>query len=239
MPTVPLPPDMPPRMRHLPRDEVGRPMPFFAAEVNGAHDFRVMDPNSLVRAIREQLCWVCGQRLNRVRGSTAPLGTFVAGPMCLVNRTSAEPPCHGDCAEWSAKACPFLSKPAKTRREGNMPEVQEAAGIGIMRNPGVTALITAERWRTWDPGQVAGPHGILFDFSRITNVRWMTLGRNASAIEVMDSIESGIPLLFDMAEAEPGATIHLARKTRDALRWVGDFDIGDFPTVAKVLSHLP
>jgi len=238
MPTVQLPADMPSRMKQLPRDEVGRPIPFFAAEVDGHHDFRVMEPESLFLAIRDQLCWVCGSRLGRVRNTSAPRGVFVAGPMCLINRTSAEPPSHADCAEWSAKACPFLAKPAKERRQGHMPETAEMPGIGIMRNPGVTALISSNQWSTWDPGEIAGQHGVLFSFSRIDSVHWMTEGHRASVSEVMDSIESGIPVLAEMAESEQGAMVHLARKTRDALRWVGTFDIAQYPNVAAVLRHL-
>jgi hypothetical protein len=35
--------------------------------------------------------------------------SFVVGPMCGINRNSAEPPSHKECAQWSARNCPFLS----------------------------------------------------------------------------------------------------------------------------------
>ena len=34
-----------------------------------------------------------------------------------MNRTSAEPPSHRDCAEFAVKACPFLTQRELTRRK--------------------------------------------------------------------------------------------------------------------------
>ena len=246
MATIQLPADMPSRMRRLPRDEVGRPIPYFAATLpDGSHDFRFMEGEKLLAAIREQLCWVCGQRLNRVRGDNIPRGTFVAGPMCLINRTSAEPPCHYECAEWSAKACPFLSKPAKSRRETNVPDNVDMEGPGIMirRNPGVTALIDSARWKPWVPD----PKGVLFSFSRIEGVHWVCEGRSARGSEVLESIESGIGQLLalareqDEAEGGGGALRELAVRTRAALRWapISPGDAASYPTIAGILMELP
>lgn len=68
--------------------------------------------------------------------------------MCTVTRTTAEPPCHLECATFSAQACPFLTRPAIVRREGGLPEQSEKpAGIMIERNPGVTALWTVKHWK--------------------------------------------------------------------------------------------
>lgn len=242
MPTVTLPSDMPAHMKRLPRDTVGRPIPFFAAYVNGEHDFRLMDSAKLVQAIRDQLCWVCGQRLNRQRNSENPRGTFVAGPMCLINRTSAEPPSHGDCAAWSARACPFLTKPGKERRETNLPgELAEPAGLMIARNPGVTALISSLRWKVWNPQRETGVGGagLLFEFSRIENVMWMCEGRQAYSHEVLASIESGLPELIRVANDQPGAMPHLARKLRTALDWVAPGFADDVPNIRWLLERLP
>lgn len=240
---ITLPADMPSRMRRLPRDEVGRPIPFFVAEHEGKPDFRFMESASLVRAVREQLCWVCGVRLGRNREGNGPKGVFVAGPMCLVNRTSAEPPSHGDCAEWSAKACPFLTKPLKERRNTNMPEdAHEGAGIAIMRNPGVTALIGAQRWRVWNPKRELGigNDGLLFDFDRVEYVRWMSEGKAASSKQVMESIDSGVPALTETIGDDPAGWRSLAMKLRDAMRWVPPgYLIVDYPNVAALLKHVP
>ena len=108
---------MPPRVAVLPVNKAGYPVPWFVdrdADVNGQPDFRYADPRKLDRAIAYSLCWVCGQR----RGVHA---SFVIGPMCSVNRVSAEPPCHLDCAIYSARACPFVANRKMVRRDRQMP----------------------------------------------------------------------------------------------------------------------
>jgi hypothetical protein len=226
-------------MKQLPRNSVGYPIPYFVDNTAGLRDpdFRFMDGAKLVTAIREQLCWVCGQRLHRLRrDSPAPKGVFVAGPMCLVNRTSAEPPNHGDCAEWSAKACPFLTKPGKVRREGNVPgDLAEPAGVMIARNPGVTALISSGRWRVWRPPN----GGLLFDFDRVDAVAWMSEGRPATASAVLGSIDSGLPALLEVADEQPGARSELAHKLRAAMRYVPSAEnIEDYPNIVETLAAL-
>jgi len=214
-------------MKGLKRDDVGRPVPFFVAYVDGKPDFRTMDGRHLRMCLLEDLCWVCGTKLPRRYGKRT--GTFVAGPMCLINRTSAEPPSHRECAEWSARACPFLTNPNKGRREANMPEGGTVAGVSIDRNPGVTALIESDEWHPWDAG-----NGMLIEFRRIRSVEFMAEGRPASVKEVMESIETGIPLLYDMAKDEgQGATLALMRKLCEALGWIPDSDValrtGNYP----------
>lgn len=236
---VPLPPNMPSRMRQLPRDEVGRPVPFFVATVDGKPDFRLMDDRALVTAVQEQLCFLCGERLNRARRG-GPRGTFVVGPMCVVNRISAEPPNHRDCAAWAVKACPFLTKPLRERRESNLPEdVKNAAGFMIERNPGVTALVDSEKWRVIQADM--GGHGVLFQFGDITSIDWSCEGRPATVPEVLWSVETGLPALTDMA-AMDGGMGYLAIKMRTALRWFGARDLiteADYPNISAVLRELP
>src|SRR5262245_54991717 len=113
-----LRPDLPPlpsRIAGLPIDpERGYPVPWFVAWHDGKPEFRTADGRKFRQAIRDRLCWVCGQPLGRHL-------VFVIGPMCTVNRVTVEPPCHLDCAEFSVRACPFLSKPQMTRRENDLP----------------------------------------------------------------------------------------------------------------------
>ena len=84
------------RMKDLPIDSRGYPVPWFVAWVDGIPEFRASDGEKFYLAIKKDLCWVCGNKLGAFK-------TFVSGPMCGINRNTAEPPCHLDCAEWSAK----------------------------------------------------------------------------------------------------------------------------------------
>lgn len=202
--------ELPVSMRLLALDPRGYPIPWFvdrrAPLHNGGPDFRIMDGRHLKAAIREKRCWVCGLRL---RNET---GTFVSGPMCGINRVSAEPPCHLECARWSAMACPFLSQPKRIRDVTGMPADAVQAGIGIDRNPGVQMLWTGP-YKTFSPTR--GGAGILFQFGDPEAVEWWARGRKATRAEVVESVETGFPILYQQAEMEGrDAVIELNRMVR-------------------------
>lgn len=184
-------PPLPARMQHLALDERGYPVPWFVAYPNGQLDFRVADSEKMLRAMRFGNCWVCGEVTGRLR-------TFVIGPMCIVNRTTAEPPCHLECARYSAIACPFLTLPKAKRNERVLPDgVSEPAGEMIRRNPGVVCLWTATDFQL---ARVA--NGYLYRLKDPTSVEWYANGQAATREEVLDSIDSGFPILESMARVE-------------------------------------
>ncbi len=76
--------EVPPRIAKLPKDQRGYHVPWFVAWIDGVADFRVTDNAKLVRAVNERRCWVCGEKMGRHLA-------FLIGPMCAVNRVSAEP----------------------------------------------------------------------------------------------------------------------------------------------------
>lgn len=203
-------PEMPDRIRALPVSEKGYPVPYFVAWIDGKPDFRVADPAKLAKCVNEKRCWVCGDVLGRYKA-------FVIGPMCAVNRVSSEPPAHRECAEFSAKACPFLTRPKAVRREAAMPEdAQDPAGIMLERNPGV-ALV----WVTTDFRVVREGEGVLFRISDPVETAWYAEGRAATHEEVMASIKSGLPFLQELATRDgPDAVRALAHMTRVALQYV-------------------
>lgn len=185
-------PALPHRIAALPIGENGYPVPWFVARIDGKPEFRVADDRKRRAAILQGLCWVCGQPLGRHL-------VFVVGPMCVVNRVSAEPPCHLDCAEFSVRACPFLSKPQMVRRENDMPEGTEVpAGEMIRRNPGVIALYPTRDFHLIRDGK----GGVLLSLGAPERVTWWTQGRPATRAEAVASMTSGLPILMQMAEAE-------------------------------------
>jgi len=116
--------------------------------------------------------------------------------MCVVNRNSAEPPSHYDCAKFSALACPFLTLPKAQRREANMPaNTQELAGIMIPRNPGVTCLWTTKRYFVHNTAR-----GPLFNIGRSESVEWSAEKLPATREQVLVSIDSGMPSLRALCE---------------------------------------
>jgi hypothetical protein len=209
---------LPPRIRLLPIDARGYPVPWFVEWFNGAPDFRIADAQKFARAIRERLCWVCGERLG-------VHVAFVIGPMCAVNRTSSEPPSHVECAMWSAQNCPFLSRPHMVRREGGLPGEVIVGDASIMRNPAAAGVWVTRSFELFKaPGAAATNY--LIEMGMPERVAWFAEGRAATRAEVRASIDSGMPLLDAQCEreanplrvAEARAALIAARATVE--RWL-------------------
>jgi len=205
--TEPLRPELetlPYRLRSLPVFR-GYPVPWFVAWPNGPDgepEFRAADGEKWTRAVREKLCWVCGERLGRNYA-------FVLGPMCGINRTTAEPPCHFECATWSCRNCPFLSKPYMKRREDE--ELEAAAsetvqsGHMIKRNPGAVLVWVTRSYELFDDGK----GGILIRVGKPDSLEWFAEGKKANRAQVVRSIDTGLPLLEALCEGRPGDLKHL------------------------------
>lgn len=204
-------PDLPVRMMNLPVDKRGFPVPWFVAWKDGKPLFPVMDGEKLIRAIRFNLCWVCGGAMGRFK-------TFVIGPMCVVNEVSSEPPSHEQCAAFAAKHCPFLANPNMKRvpTEKHGVTTENPAGIMLDRNPGVTALANIDGpLRYFRSGE-----GFLFEVKPIQSVQWWANGRLATREEVRAGIDSGLPILREMAAQDgPKAIAKLSLMEQAAERW--------------------
>jgi hypothetical protein len=185
-------------MQNLPIDKRGYPVPYFVDWVNGEPEFRAMDMRKFLRAINHHLCWTCGTPLFGEE-------VFVIGPMCAVNRISSEPPSHRECAQYAARNCPFLSKPHMTRREGGMEQKKPAPGVMVERNPGVTLLWYSRHHRLMDvKGKKGAGDGVLFQLGRPFRVEWYKQGRAATRAEALESFESGLPILREVAQKNDG-----------------------------------
>lgn len=197
-------PPMPPGIEKLRVDDRGYPVPYFAAWVSdsgaprtrGYHDarpeFRLLYPGVIGDCVDHGLCWVCGQPLGRY-------GAFVAGPMCGVNRTSAEPPSHIACARWAAQACPFLTLPKAQRREAGLGETVAPAGIMLRRNPGVAMVWIVREGARLFPDESGG---VLFHIGEPRKVEWYAEGRPATRDEVERSVVSGLDSLEQLCQSD-------------------------------------
>jgi hypothetical protein len=211
-------PEIPDRIKRLPVDR-GYPVPWFVTWLDengervprgqGTPEFRVMDEEALKDAIQFKLCWVCGQKLGAFRA-------FTIGPMCTVNLSTAEPPSHLECAVFSAKACPFLSKPNSRRRENDLPaEALNPVGVSIPRNPEVTCIwvtkgFSIRRVPRIRDGEITGI-GIMFGLGAPEETKWFHSGREATREEVIKAIKSGEPALREYADGP------IAHKSLDTL----------------------
>lgn len=190
---------LPDRMKALPVDKRGFPVPKFVAWFNGEPDFRVVDPEHMVACVNFNRCWICGQQMGRHKA-------FVIGPMCCVNRVNSEPPSHRECAEFAARACPFLSQPLAQRpdleRKPVQGETQPPAGIMLAHNPGASALWVTRAYR---PFKV--DNGILFDLGDPEDLVFYAKGRRATRAEVDAAVQKGLPKLQMMAEKDGKAAV--------------------------------
>lgn len=201
-------PNAPDRIRALPLDSRGFPVPWFVAWQDGEPIFPAMDPEKLAKAVKQSRCWVCGEPLGRFK-------VYVIGPMCIANRISSEPPSHLDCARFAAENCPFLANPnmkrVPTGKYGGCTD--NVAGIMIDRNPGVTAVAICQGPTIWFRD---GP-GVLFRVEPLDCVEWWARGRLATRAEVEAAFDSGLPILEEVAAQEgPEALRDLAMKAAQA-----------------------
>jgi hypothetical protein len=210
-------PNVPARIRALPVDDRGYPVPWFVAQIDGKYDFRVMDGAKLYEAIAGKICWVCGQKLGV---SLA----FTIGPMCALNRTIAEPPSHRECAEFSIKACPFLNQTEVKRNEKGIAEMVKEKDVrlsenGLKRQPGAICLWLTRHYRPFYAIPNDTTSELLFSLGKPDQVFWYCEGREATRAEVLSSIESGLPILREMAESEGFRAISdLERRMKDVMK---------------------
>ena len=200
---------LPAAMRLLPRNPQGYPIPWFVSTLpDGSRDFRVADAARQRDARRLNLCWVCGR-------SNGAYKAFTIGPMCALNRVSAEPPAHRDCAIYSARCCPFLATPQMVRRDKDLPAGTDTdvkpGGVAIMRNPGV-ALVWVTRTFTVELAPM-GEEGLLWRFGEPTSLHWYCQGRDATRAEVLASIETGLPTLQEACQLDDDPEYSLAMLT--------------------------
>lgn len=197
---------MPARIKSLPVNDKGFPVPWFVVWMKdglpvppgeGVADFRCIDTPKVALAIKQHLCWVCGQKLGKHLA-------FTIGPMCSVTRVTAEPPEHLECAVFAAQACPFLVNPRMRRNEKDLPELRvEPAGEHIKRNPGAVCIWVTKSFKPFrvDPDPLKpGQRDSLLNLGPAERLLWYTEGRKATFPEIIKAVESGYPILRESAK---------------------------------------
>ncbi len=93
---------IPDRLKDRPRWE-GKAIPFTTyINKEDQPEFKVVDKDIIQWCMEEQLCGICGQKLEGVVA-------FIGGELALQNKLYVDPGMHPECAEYSARVCPFLS----------------------------------------------------------------------------------------------------------------------------------
>lgn|SRR3989442_1162506 len=103
------------------------------------------------------------------------------------------------------------------RRTEDLPTgVQELAGFGIKRNPGVICLWMTRSYEVFDDGR-GKP---LLTVGLPESVTWWCEGRLATRVEVDASITSGLPILLNAARQEGRLAVDALEKQVDAMRYL-------------------
>ncbi|MGB4823471.1 MAG: hypothetical protein WBP82_01015 [Leuconostoc mesenteroides] len=171
--------DIPERIKKLPIQN-GFPVPWFVAKIEDKYDFRVVDSSKLMVAVKEGLCWICGEKL----GYTF---TFILGPMGFINRINSEPPSHKECAKFAIINCPFLNHTEKARRENNMPEVIFTEGHDLYQ-PEVMVMYSTKSYKLYKSFTNKTPY---FSVGDAVQIEWFTEARPSTYNEIVDALELG------------------------------------------------
>lgn len=103
---------IPDRMKHLPLDPRGYPIPSNVfRDKNGTPHFTINDELIRQTQIRDNLCPICGKK------NSAGLW-FVGGPLSAFHPQGAynDLPMHKECAVYALKICPYLAMPSYHHR---------------------------------------------------------------------------------------------------------------------------
>jgi hypothetical protein len=171
-------PDMPDLIAALERDHRGLPIAWFVRRpADGPIDFRVMDMDRHRQALQERRCWVCGEPLDKEMA-------FVGGPLSAAQRLYSDPPAHPECAEFSAKVCPFLAIPTAHRREANKPADLDYIPGQVASNPEVVGILISDGFEPIGMGVIRANPAI--------RILWYHEGREASRREIKAAIHAAL-----------------------------------------------
>lgn len=127
--------DIPKRMRHLPAYK-GLPIPYVQFVAADGPDFKAIDHGRVFEVLTDRLCGVCGQSL-------AESFAVIGGEKSIASRTFTDPPMHKECAQYAARACPYLNgekrsySKADFKGEGPVVECELIDKEGVPKRMGI------------------------------------------------------------------------------------------------------
>ncbi|ACC81124.1 hypothetical protein [Nostoc punctiforme] len=83
-------------------------------------------------------------------------------------------------------------------------------GIAINRQPGATGLWVTSKYDVWHL-----PNGLIFKLGDPLRVSWFKEGREATREEVLESINSGYPILLEAAQIDGAGAVKKLEEMRD------------------------
>lgn len=160
--------EIPDFLSHLPVDERGYPIPYFAPVVNGKPDFRLLDKEKFDICTQYNKCAVCGRKLLK------KLYYFIAGPQGAKNKISTDPPMHKECSGFSLAACPHLHFEKAERRQINLPNGTVVDNpTQVLEKPSTMFLICADSFKVINNKALPGSKLIKYNPVKIAGYVYM------------------------------------------------------------------
>lgn len=180
---------IPTRMAHLPLDARGLPVPHFASMIDGVATPSVPDVAKLAPALRNKLCWCCGEKLGQHLA-------FVGGTVMSISRGCGDPPSHLECCEYAARVCPFLSSPNLTEAKAS---------------PSVICVYVTKACRPFTTKDKRG-QGFMVELGPPEQILWFSRGREATREEVRESVHGQFGALLRSAEGDQRAIAEIGKR---------------------------
>lgn len=126
---------IPRRMRKLPIEKRGYPVPFATMidPITGQPDFRILDIRRQMQCFKDKLCAMCGEPLGRYIA-------FIGGPKSGESHRFNDPGMHRECAEYAAVVCPYISRETAQHRSISDLDLAtlKSLGLEIVTDSGIT-----------------------------------------------------------------------------------------------------
>ncbi|GLH30150.1 hypothetical protein WSS15_28000 [Acetobacter pasteurianus] len=170
---------IPSRMLNLRRLNSGLPIPKFATWEGDKPNLTVMNRDFFGTALRNKLCWICGQKMGR-------FASFVGGPKSTASKCFVEPPMHRDCAEFAMQVCPYLVTGNNERKNKLTPleEKQHRSAGTDPDNPIIFGMSISNDWHF-----ISGEN--CFFLKNVAEVIWWKHGKLASSKEAEKAVLEG------------------------------------------------
>lgn len=154
---------VPDKMKHLPKDKRGYPIPVTFLMDGDVPHFAINDEFQRQKVIQEDRCALCGKDLYRAK-------YFVGGPLSALHQDGRyiDPPMHRECATYALKVCPYLAAPSYSGLEDEAKIPKDPKGrlfidpTMIKERPALFVMIAVPKFRAITGPLATGVMGVRY-----------------------------------------------------------------------------
>lgn len=176
---------VPKALQDLRRDKRGYPIPqgVWQDPKTGEYDFRVLDQQVRVEALKKKLCAISGLPMNTGEY------WFIGGPSSFENRLFIDGPMCFEAAEFSMKTCPYLALRESRHRQSGLEKKYRPDAVSLEKSK-VLMLAMAKNYHLEDA------EGFLYvRAARWSVVSWWQDGQRLAKEEALAVLAEEVPEL--------------------------------------------